>query len=216
MSLIIQPSMPVASPSRQGTLSAGPAGAAPAGVAAGGGDTAAFSPAAVLLALLQADPAGTVLPAPGSAQATALTTLLAQRMGALLREAGLPIGAALAFEVDGDDRVRVASSRPEIAQLQALVNAHPDVLVLVRLLHAINAAPLASPTAATLSASEPRTPRGDTIDPAAAPGPPLFHPWGWLGMAPGPRTAHAPGLRNGLGWRVAAVLIFFGLLLWLW
>ena len=150
MNLIIQPATPGAAQPRLGALPVAPvvAARAAAGVADTGGGTVAFSPSAVLLAQLQAGTASAAaLPAPGSEQATAMTTLLAQRMGVLLRDAGLPAGPALAFEVGSDDRVRVASARPDAAQLQALVDAHPDVQVLVRLLHAINAAPVAASAA---------------------------------------------------------------------
>ena len=217
MSLIIQPAIPGAAQTRRGALPTGPVVPAreATGAAGGGASTVAFSPAAVLLAQLQPGAAGSAagLPAPGSEQATALTTLLAQRMGVLLRDAGLPAGPVLAFEVGGDDRVRVASSRPDAAQLQALVDAHPDVQVLVRVLHAINAAPVAAMAAATLAAPERRVAPGDVVVDAAAPAPPLFNPWGWWGATPRRRATHT-GLRAWLVWLTAAVLAIVGMLLW--
>jgi len=145
-----------------------------------------------------------------------MTTLLAQRMGVLLRDAGLPAGAALAFEVGSDDRVRVASARPDAAQLQALVDAHPDVQVLVRLLQAINAAPvaaLAATTLAALAAPQLRVEGDAAVDAAAAPGPPLFHPLGWWAR----RRDGAPraqAWRVWLVWLAAAVLAIVGWVLW--
>lgn len=216
MNLIIQPATPGAAQPRLGALPVAPvvAARAAAGVADTGGGTVAFSPSAVLLAQLQAGTASAAaLPAPGSEQATAMTTLLAQRMGVLLRDAGLPAGPALAFEVGSDDRVRVASARPDAAQLQALVDAHPDVQVLVRLLQAITAAPGAALAATTLAAPERRVAGGVAVDAAAAPGPPLFHPLGWWGATPRRRATRA-GLRVWLVWLAAAALAFVGWVLW--
>ena len=212
MSLIIQPAIPGAAQTRQGALPVTPVVAArgATGAAAAGANTVAFSPAAVLLAQLQSGAAGAApLPAPGSAQATAMTMLLAQRMGVLLRDAGLPAGPALAFEVGSDGRVGVASSRPDAAQLQALVDAHPDVPALVRLLEAINAAPVAALAAATLAAPGRREAGSAIGDAAAPPAPPLVNPWGWWGATPQRRAMRA-GLRAWVLWLAAAVLAVVG------
>ncbi len=221
MSLTIPPSTPSAALARQGALPAGPAVAARdamgvAGVAGTGpGNLVAFSPAAVLLAQLQAGAATTlpVLPAPGSAQAAALATLLAQRMGVLLRDAGLPAGTAVVLEVGGDEQVRIASGHPDVAALQALVNAHPDVQVLVRLLHAINAPPDARALAANLLAPQRREAHADRN--AAAPAAPLLNLWGWPGATPRRHAAHAR-LPMRLVWLAAAVLAILAVVVWQW
>lgn len=232
MSLIIQPAIPGAAPTPAGTRPASAVAArdatggaglgarAVAGAGAGAGTTAgatantvAFSPVAVLLAQLQPGAAGTAtLPAPDSDQAAAMTALLAQRLGVLLRDARLPAGPALAFEV-GDDQILVASRRPDAATVQALVDAHPDVQVLVRLLHAINAGPLAALAAATLAATERRGAADDGGGAATAPASPQFNAWGWWGATPRRRATPA-GQWVRLAWLAAAVLALLGWLLW--
>lgn len=217
MSLSIQPSTPGVTPHRPGALptgtAAGAAVAALAGVSAG--DRASFSAIATLLAQLQTDPSAPLpaLPAPGSEPARALETLLAQRLGLLLRAAGLAAGPALAFDVLADGRIRVEPGRPDAAPLQRLVDAHADVQGLMRLLHAIHAAAERSETVATPEViADPVTDGGADIAAASsAPRPP--HPWHWPGITPWPSARDASDPRGGRWWLAAAAAV--ALLLWL-
>jgi hypothetical protein len=218
MSLSIQPSAPGATQHRPGALpagaSAGGAVAAPASVS-GSGDHASFSAIATLLAQLQADPSAPLptLPAPGSEPARALETLLAQRLGLLLRAAGLPPGPALAFDVMADGRVRVEPNRPDAVPLQRLVDAHADVQGLMRLLHAIHATAEPGEAAATQSVVAESVTNDSTDAAAASSGPRPLHPWHWPGVAPWARAADAPDPRSGRWWLAAAAAV--ALLLWL-
>lgn len=217
MSLSIQPSAPGATPHRPGALptATGAAAAVTALAGASGGDRASFSAIATLLAQLQTDPSAPLpaLPAPGSEPARALETLLAQRLGLLLRAAGLQAGPALAFDVTADGRVRVEPGRPDAAPLQRLVDAHADVQGLLRLLHAIHAA--AGPSEAVTTPSviaDPTTDDGTGIAAASsAPRPP--HLWHWPGMTPWPSARDASDPRGGRWWLAAAAAV--ALLLWL-
>lgn len=218
MSLSIQPSATGATRHRPGELpTVAAAGAPPAALAGtgGGGDRASFSAIATLLAQLQADPTAPLasLPAPDSEPARALETLLAQRLGLLLRTAGLPPGPALAFDVPGDGRVRVEPGRPDVVSLQRLVDAHADVQALVRLLHAIHVAADRDEAATAPSAIAQCTTSDRTDTTAASSVPQPRHPWHWPGLVPPSRVADARDRRSGRWWLAAAAAT--ALLLWL-